>query len=227
MSTEIDDFYAYLGVSPAAGRAEIDAAYRARMRVVHPDAAATDAADAERRHLATVKLNLVAETLRSESKRRAYDRDLAQAIRHRNDREPDPLRPQSRPEPEQPHAPEPPRRPSRARGSRTSGRSMRVAWRMFREARSRRAIGCLAVALGAWLLASVPGQWFLLGAVVVLSGQPVFWHLTGTTSAVAAFGDGLIAWVVVIGVYTRALPRPVVLIASLLLAMFTVWGEER
>ncbi len=93
---------------------------------------------------------------------------------------------------------------------------MRTAWVRFAEARSRGAFGALVAAVGAWMLATAFGQWLLLGMVVVLSGQPVFWHLTGTASSLAALGDGLAAWAVVVGVYTRAWPRPLAQIVSLL-----------
>ena len=224
MNATVEDHYAYLGISPTATRAEIDAAYRSRMRAVHPDAAATDPTDAQRRHLASVRLNEIVGTLRDPAKRAAYDRELDYSIRHRNDppghadearlwQEPSPRR--TEPPPRPPKSAQGDRAEWRRPPSRRCRRSVRDAWRAFSQTRTRRASASLGIAVCGWLLASTGGQWLLLGMLVAVADQPIFQHLTGTTSAPAAFVNGFVAWTVAIAAYTRAIPEPIAFVVSL------------
>ena len=57
------DHYATLGVPPAVSAAEIDRAYRARIRRVHPDLG-TDPTDRARRTALAARLNAAAGVLR-------------------------------------------------------------------------------------------------------------------------------------------------------------------
>jgi hypothetical protein len=51
--------------------------------------------------------------------------------------------------------------------------------------------------------------------LVAVADQPIFQHLTGTTTAPAAFVNGLVAWTVTIAAYTRAIPEPIAFVVSL------------
>jgi serine/threonine protein kinase len=62
------DFYKILQIDPSAKVGVIDAAYKALMKEVHPDVAATVAGERAK------ELNIAYETLSSDSKRRDYDR---------------------------------------------------------------------------------------------------------------------------------------------------------
>ncbi len=66
------DHYATLGVPSAASAAEIDRAYRARIRRVHPDLG-TDPTDRARRTALAARLNAAAGVLRDPARRAAYD----------------------------------------------------------------------------------------------------------------------------------------------------------
>jgi hypothetical protein len=68
------DYYAELGVSPSATRDEITAAFRARARVLHPDAAPDDPAAETQFHRAATAYRIL-----TGPQREAYDEARAQA----------------------------------------------------------------------------------------------------------------------------------------------------
>jgi hypothetical protein len=92
--------YQRLGVSPSAGQMAIHRAWRARVRLVHPDHA-TGAGDATRRTAASAELNVAYHTLSDPTRRAVYDLDLAQDQRSAPISEPTPsaTRPGPTPQP--------------------------------------------------------------------------------------------------------------------------------
>jgi hypothetical protein len=81
MDTERSDFYAILGVSPTATPRTIIRAYRAQIRMVHPDHAIRDhETDRLRRTEASATLNVAYAVLRDPTKRTDYDLRRAHEI---------------------------------------------------------------------------------------------------------------------------------------------------